>query len=178
MSDRWLIHVSNMSENMQTCMHKCMHACMHLCMYPCVHPCIHVSDMIWPCFRHDLVMFQTWFSHVSDMSWASFRHVLGIIQICLGHYPGMFWHHPDMFCASSRHVWDAFCNTLRLVFQKFAKHFFKIIIFSKIWKIMENRPKGTNSTPRAASRINGWISGWVHERATTWMHDRMYELMY
>ena len=39
-------------------LHASMHASLHASMHPCMHPCMH-PDMIWSCFRHDLVMFQT-----------------------------------------------------------------------------------------------------------------------
>ena len=37
-----------------------------------------MSDMVWPCFRHTLDMFQTRF-------WKCFRHGLDMFQTCAGH---------------------------------------------------------------------------------------------
>ena len=82
------------------------------------------------------------------MFWASFGHVLGIIWTCVG-------HHPDMFRASSGHVWDAFLILLG-VFTKILKNMFQFVVFCQtLEKKTKNQPKGNNSTPRADNPTRG-----------------------
>ena len=84
--------LGSMHGSMHPCMHECIHAWIHAWIDESMYASMHVSDMIWPCSRHDLGIIQTSFGYHSDIIWASSRHgfthldMFGMIRLRLFEY--------------------------------------------------------------------------------------------